>query len=158
MILTLIRDIFTDKATTGALSIDGKPGFYVCEDTDRGLDALMPLAEIQRRKVKGQTAIPTGRYRVAWRWSEKHKAEVPWLDGVPGFQAIEIHSGNTPDQTEGCQLVGTVRGLDSVGHSRAAIEWLYPRIKAAVASPEGCWYEIHRDPSAWEPFRAARGL
>lgn len=153
MNLSLVRDTFTPRSTVGALSVDGATGFYVCEDVDRGLSSDMPLDEIRHLKVKGQTAIPVGRYKVTWAWSTKHGAEVPWLERVPGFQAIEIHVGNRPEDTEGCQLVGTVRGIEMVSHSRQAIDWLYPRIKAAVASPAGCWYEIHRDPSAWEVFK-----
>ena len=42
-------------------------GEYVCdavEDYDRGLDQSMTLAEIRKRKVYKQTAIPTGTYEL----------------------------------------------------------------------------------------------
>jgi hypothetical protein len=64
MTIDLIRAYNCATYCIGHLYVDGK---YVCdtiEDTDRGLDKNMPLAELQRRKVKSQTAIPTGTYKV----------------------------------------------------------------------------------------------
>ena len=56
--------------THGRLSTD--EGGFLCwtlEDTDRGLRQDMPLEEIKRRKVYGQTAIPAGRYPIQMRVS-----------------------------------------------------------------------------------------
>ena len=64
MQITLKR-IFTNSSyTIGHLYVDGQ---YVCdtiEDTDRGLDDSMSVAEIRRKKVYKQTAIPKGTYPV----------------------------------------------------------------------------------------------
>lgn len=148
MILAIIRDQFPSARTLSRLLLDDKAFGFVCEDMDRGLDAAMPIEEIIRRKVPGKTAIPIGRYRIAWKMSPKRKQFVPWLIGVPAFQNIQIHPGNTENDTGGCILPGLIRDI-YVGKSRLACLWLYPRIEAACASEAGCWIDVRRDPQAW---------
>ena len=58
------------------------------------------------RKIKGRSAIPEGRYAVVISWSPKMKAWLPILLGVPNFEGIRIHAGNTAEDTAGCILVG----------------------------------------------------
>lgn len=144
MELLLTRDVYTTTTTTGTLSVDGKDGFYVLEDFDRGLNSGMSEAAIKAVKVAGLTCIPTGRYRVTWSWSNRKQAMTPRLQDVPGFRGILIHSGNRAVDTDGCLLVGTQRSADFVGHSKPAVEWLYPRIEKACSEPEGCWITIVR--------------
>ena len=48
----------------GKLYINGEWQCDVVEDTDRGLDDSMSVAEIRKIKVYSKTAIPTGTYRV----------------------------------------------------------------------------------------------
>lgn len=97
-------------------------GGFLCwtlEDQDRGLTSDMDPEKIKAIKVYGKTAIPTGRYRIELRVSQKFKDRpwckqfgglVPCILDVPGFSAIEMHVGNTIDDTDGCPLVGMVRG------------------------------------------------
>ena len=54
---------------------------------------------------------------------------MPRLLDVPFFSGILIHSGNTPEHTAGCVLVGRKRGEDSVLESLLAFEDLFPKIK-----------------------------
>ena len=46
-------------------------------------------------KVKGRSAIPEGRYAVVISFSPKFKQWLPILLGVPKFDGIRIHAGNT---------------------------------------------------------------
>jgi hypothetical protein len=59
---------------------------------------------------------------VKFGYSEKFGRDMPRLQTVPGWphNDIEIHYGNYPNETEGCTLVGTSRGVNFVGGSRDA--------------------------------------
>ena len=106
MNIELKRIARRDTYTIGKLYINGQ---YVCdvlEDTDRGLTNTMSLADIKAKKVYGKTAIPTGTYTVNWTYSNKFKKYLPIILNVPGFEGIRIHSGNVPDDTYGCLLLG----------------------------------------------------
>lgn len=106
--------------THGRLSLE-ECGFlcWTLEDEDRGLTQDMDLAKIKTIKQYGKTAIPRGRYRVELRVSQKFKDRpwckpfgglVPYILDVPGFDGVAIHVGTTPDDTDGCPLLGMVKG------------------------------------------------
>lgn len=95
--------------TTGWLYIDDKLICETMEDKDRGLTQDMAIDEIKKIKVYGQTAIPTGTYKVVINNSPKFKRNLPRLLNVPGFDGILIHRGNTHRDTAGCLLVGQNR-------------------------------------------------
>jgi hypothetical protein len=63
-------------------------------------------------KVPGKTHIPCGKYKFTLQYSPKHECLVPLLQDVPQFTMIEIHWGNTPEDTDGCIIVGknTIKG------------------------------------------------
>ena len=99
---------------------DGRAWCNALEDTDRGLHSGMDASEIGTRKVYGKTAIPAGRYEVKMTWSPRFGKRMPLLVGVPGFEGVRIHSGNTPQDTEGCILVGV---NDKVGQLSMSRYW-----------------------------------
>lgn len=86
------------------------------------------------KKVKGKSAIPEGRYLMAVTYSPKFERWLPLLLHVPDFTAIRIHEGNTPQDTEGCILVGENWRKGEVLRSRQALK----RLMQIVSNrPEG---------------------
>lgn len=150
MELKLVRDQFTAASTTGMLFVDGKIFGFVLEDIDRGLDSADP--ESLKKKEKGRTAIPIGRYRVRFTWSPKYGRDMLNLLDVPAYQGIRIHSGNTAEHTEGCLLPGTKRSKDAVANSRAAVSWLETTIRKEEGYNREVWITITREPAAWAAF------
>ena len=55
------RKWLTEKSTISEVYIDGKFECFSLEDKDRGLDQKQSLTEIQNKKIKAVTAIPTDR-------------------------------------------------------------------------------------------------
>ncbi len=125
MKIKLVRIAFKDTYTIGKLYVDG---VYFCdtiEDKDRGLDDSMTVREILNKKVKGETAIPTGHYNIEITYSPKYKRMMPLLIGVKGYSGIRIHSGNTSKDTEGCLLVGKNTKVGMVLESRNTYQRLF---------------------------------
>src|SRR3989304_4581521 len=105
MKLSLHRFSSGNESTLGLLHIDGKFECFIIED------------EYREVKVKGETRIPSGTYKILLRkeggFHEKYLTKYPashkgmlWLQEVPGFQYILIHVGNTDLDSAGCLLVG----------------------------------------------------
>lgn len=105
--LELKRFYFGETFTIGKLFIDSKFHCYILEDVDRGMDYLMPLPELQKRKVHSKTAIPTGVYQIVITYSPRFKKYLPLLLNVPAYVGIRIHPGNDSTHTDGCLLPGT---------------------------------------------------
>lgn len=153
MWLMLDRKWPRDTYTIGRLYVNGT---YICntlEDTDRGLDYRMTEAQIRRKKVYGETAIPKGTYLVDMGTvSPKYKAvawydklcdgKMPRLKAVPGFDGILIHPGTTALDTKGCILVGRNTKPGQLSESRATFQWLYVKMSAAVKRGEQIVLEI----------------
>ena len=107
MTITLKRIYCKGTFTLGALQIQTESNKefltkkYFC-------DTLEPHAIDWRRedKIAGKTAIPTGRYKVVLGYSKTYKRRMPFLQNVPHFTGIMIHTGNSVDDTRGCILVG----------------------------------------------------
>ena len=93
-------------------------------------------------KVKGKSAIPEGRYAVVISWSTKFQAWLPILLGVPKFSGIRIHAGNTPEDTEGCILVGKNRVVGQVLDSRLWLYRLKRKIVEAKERGEAVWITV----------------
>ena len=125
MRIELVRIAFKDTYTIGKLYVDDTYFCDVLEDVDRGLDSSMTESEILEKKVKGQTAIPTGHYVINITYSPKYKRMMPLLLDVKGFSGIRIHSGNTAKDTEGCLLVGKNKKVGMVLESRDTYQRLF---------------------------------
>ena len=125
MRLTLMRIANRPTYCIGKLYIDGVYFCDVLEDTDRGLKDEMSEEEILSKKVKGETAIPTGIYPITLTYSPKYKKNMPLINNVKGYSGIRIHSGNTHKDTEGCLLVGRNKEVGKVLYSRVTYNALY---------------------------------
>ena len=125
MRIELVRIAFKDTYTIGKLYVDGKYFSDVLEDVDRGLKSSMTESEILKKKVKGETAIPTGHYVINITYSPKYKRMMPLLLDVKGFSGIRIHSGNSSKDTEGCLIVGKNKQVGKVLESRDTYQRLF---------------------------------
>ena len=91
--LTLIRDVRTDKAVLGRLELNGQ---FICNTLENAAKA-----------------IPCGMYTVQNSRSPKFKRELPLIynDRVPESRGIRMHVGNTVASSNGCILVGMGRDV-----------------------------------------------
>ena len=142
MKLNVIRHQFGKDATNGLLFIDGVFECYTLED------------EVREVKVMHETCIPEGEYEIKLRaeggfhsrylkryGADWHKGML-WLQDVPNFTWILIHTLNDSTQTSGCLGVGSSQqdlDLDSKGkilQSRDAYQRMYPKVRDALLNGE----------------------
>lgn len=119
MQITIKRLHKTDASTIGELLIDGVWECYTLEDVERPV------------KIKAETAIPKGTYKVIINMSNRFKRLMPLLLNVPNFEGVRIHAGNSNHDTEGCILVGQSRNKNYIGQSRKAYSKLFKKMQAA---------------------------
>ena len=140
--LLLDRKYRKETYTIGNLYVDGEWFCNTLEDKDRGLSQTMTLEEINKIKVYGETAIPTGRYEVRMdivspkyngvKWyKDNFGGRMPRLESVKGFSGILIHSGNTALDSNGCILVGLNKAKGKVLDSRATFQKLWKILEQA---------------------------
>ena len=124
-------------------------------DTTKGRKFLAYTLEDEYRdtKVKGETRIPAGTYKIKLRkeggfhgryttkYGSMHKGMLHVQD-VPGFDYILIHTGNTDEHTDGCLLVGNTQTENIgtkdgfIGASGDAYKRIYPPIAKALEDGE----------------------
>lgn len=140
MILNLVRIARREKYTIGRLFVDG---VYFCdtlEDKDRGLNMVNynPSA-----KIKGQTAIPAGFYKITMKiYSPKFGGRLPRLLDVPMFSDILIHKGNTAADTSGCILVGKNSIVGKLTQSKAFFDKLENKLLEADNKGEAIYIAV----------------
>lgn len=93
-------------------------------------------------KIKGETAIPAGKYKIERTFSNRFQHTTPQLMDVPGFQGIRIHPGNTTADTEGCLLPGLERRSKSVGASQLAYREILKWLDTIEQNGDEAWIEI----------------
>jgi hypothetical protein len=125
--LTLLRDTYTDKSTTGELSLNGVQSLWTLELPNK--DGLPG------------SCIPQGTYNVISYPSPRFKRLMPLLVGIPGRSNIEIHWGNSPADTDGCILLGRTRDTDYIGQSRMAFDDFWAKAQDAIEAGN-CWITI----------------
>ena len=136
MELRLERKYRNNNYCIDKLYINGKYFSEVLEDPDRGLTDTMSLEEIKKIKIKGNTCIPYGTYNITITYSPRFKKNLPLLNNVKGFDGIRIHSGNKPQDTEGCLLPGFNKVKGQVIDSRVTTDKLIAQIQQALNKGE----------------------
>lgn len=136
MNLEINRKEFFDDRCIGGFYINGKFAYYTLEDTDRKL-------EEGGIKIPKQTAIPRRKYKVTISFSNRFQRLMPHILDVPQFAGIRIHAGNTPENTEGCPLIGMEYDAPSheIRKSKLAFDDFFPRLEAGLKEGE-VWIEI----------------
>ena len=134
MELLLKRIAKKETYTIGKLYVDGKYIADTLEDKDRGLRQDMSLEEIKKIKVYGQTAIPTGTYKIDMNtvspkfknrsWAKPWEGKLPRLRDVPGYEGVLLHVGNQAQDSLGCVLVGQNKVKGQVINSTATFSKL----------------------------------
>lgn len=137
--LSLKRIYKCPTYTIGHLYINGTYFCDTIEDTDRGLVSTMSVKELTFKKVKSKTAIPTGTYKITLditspRFSSRKQydsinGKLPRLIEVPAYDGVLIHIGNTPEDTDGCILVGENKTKGQVLNSSVTFFKLYEILK-----------------------------
>lgn len=133
MNLHLRRRWYYENFTGGDLYVDGS---FFCRTLE---DRVRDPGE----KVDGETAIPSGMYRMELTMSKRFGRILPEVIGVKNFAGIRIHSGNSSADTRGCILVGVAteaemsreggnRTKGRVTQSRVTME----RLQAAMMTAE----------------------
>lgn len=126
MNLILKRFEYASNYTIGRLYNGDTYLCYVLEDRVREKEGQ----PVTLWKVRGETAIPRGTYKVIVDYSNHFGKELPHILDVPGFDGVRIHTGNSDKDTEGCLLVGTGwAGTDWISGSREAFDKVFPLIK-----------------------------
>jgi hypothetical protein len=125
MKLEIKRFEFGDTYTVGRLYVNDVYECYTLED------------RIREKKIPGQSAIPAGEYDVILDHSKRFNRYLPRILGVPNFEGIRIHMGNSSLDTEGCILLGKGwAGTDWLQGSQLAFDPFYVKLEAAVAASE----------------------
>ena len=124
-------------------------------DATNGMEFLCYTLEDEKRdqKVMAETRIPSGTYNILLRkeggfharytkkYGSMHKGMLH-VQGVPNFQWILIHTGNTDEHTAGCLILGDSQENNIlvkdgfIGRSTQAYKRVYPIIASALESGE----------------------
>lgn len=156
MQLTVHRQYKKDTYTIGTLYVDGEKFCDTLEDKDRGLFQNMPISTIRELKVYGQTAIPTGCYKMTLDivsnkfsqypfYQEVCNGKLPRLLDVPGFDGILFHvadGGKGADLLLGCIGIGENKIKGGLINGKETFKKLYAVLKKAHQQNEEITIQI----------------
>ena len=153
MQLELLRISSQRDSTNGILfDMSNNKRKFLCYTLE---DEFRPI----EKKVMAETRIPAGCYRIILRkvgrihnkyverFGSMHKGTL-WLQDVPNFQYILIHTGNNDEHTAGCILVGDTQSENIsvedgyIGKSTSAYKRIYPAIAEAIENGEEVWINV----------------
>jgi hypothetical protein len=122
----------TINITRQGVSATGNSVYGTVEATST-LSPLLPvqgltLENAHAGECECKSPIPAGRYPAFIR--RDHTPNRIELLGVTGYKNIQIHAGNYPRDFIGCFGVGSSRGLDFIGGSRATLQQILNLIQA----------------------------
>jgi hypothetical protein len=147
---TLTRRWLNKTSTVSTIEDpEGRHLAYAVEDPVREPAGGPPSADqgvidawVRSWKIKGQTAIPYGLYRLAFTASPRLKRHTLRLLDVPGFDGILIHPGNTAADSMGCILPGLSTDRSKVVGSRDAVAKLESILRPLILSGEEVYLDI----------------
>ena len=145
MKLEVLRFSSQTDSTSGLL--------FEVTDIKRHFLCYTPEDERRALKVRGETRVPAGTYKIELRneggFHQKYTKKYPGIHrgmlhivDVPNFEYILIHTGNTDEHTAGCLIVGDAQENNLllpdgfVGKSVNAYKRIYPSIAKAISQGE----------------------
>ena len=133
----LTRDDCQPAHTLGVLECPDGYTVQTLEDTVREPEV----------KVPGETAIPSGVYRLSITRSQRFQKMLPVVHDVPNFSGIRLHAGNSTADTAGCPLLGMARGTRATGEawlhdSRSALTEVQHRLAVVLTEQGEAWLEV----------------
>jgi Family of unknown function (DUF5675) len=115
MLITVSRKTYTSESTQGLMGLNG---IYECN-----------TLEPRRDQSQGKPfCVPEGTYAYRIGPSVRFDRNVVLIDGIPGFENVEIHMGNFPSDTHGCVLVGKTEAINFVGQSDVEFDTLLGKL------------------------------
>jgi len=128
--LLLERAWFLPLRSLGRLFVAETYECFTCEDVVR-----------VGKKIKAQTAIPTGRWRVVATWSPKFKRVMPEII-VPGWSGLRFHGGHDEKDSAGCVLCGDSKDPEGIYESRPAAARVNSAIMTALKAKREVWLTV----------------
>ena len=135
----MTRTVLDPRYTQGRLTATVGGNIFEC-DTLEPPD--MDADEVRRRKRRGPTAIPRGRYLLVVTRSPRFARWLPLVVGVRGYEGVRIHAGNDVKDTRGCILVGQAAEDGHLTASRDTLRQLMDIICCAEQQGEQMWLTV----------------
>lgn len=111
--ITVERDKYTQTSVSGRIKVESD----VTQSTFDGYT----LENARAGDNHDKTPIPPGSYDGFVRKKQNGQDRVQ-LKNVQGYDAIQIHEGNTVEDAKGCIMPGATRGEDRVNNSQTAMK------------------------------------